>query len=213
MLPETNLPAAETVGHPRYSGGGAVADLVMGRRRLLKVITGALASVGLWTLGALRLPKAASAYSEHGAGLNASACGSYDPDTWYDSPVTQNGWADRVACTDGTCVGANHPSEMGSWYAVQCAEHNASTNPFQWHYVGPRTAGGGTFLGDHNPDVCSGLDAWRWRIDQSCGYCPTSTWRCHDGWKVDSSGGYHSLTIAQGLVYCGNTLWSHSAVC
>lgn len=188
--------------HPRYVS--AHSDL-FDRRRVIRLLVGCAATVGFTMLGMFRNVRRASAYTEYGAGSQNSFCGSYDPDTWYGG-TTQNGYHDPAGCQDGACVGASQ-AEMGRYLCVKCAEVSGS-NPNQWHFVGSRT--GGYTYGDHT-NVCSpqspARDAWRWK-QSACGFCAPATWRCHDGWKRDPDGTFHSLTICQGLVYCNGTFYT-----
>lgn len=54
------------------------------------------------------------------------------------------------------------------------------------------------------PGQCysGGWDGWKWAYANQCGKCQKSiAWRCHDGWKKNSSGAYYK-TICRWAVSC-----------
>ena len=204
-----DLPVAAELpqGRTAVSYGGFYRDPAS-RRSFLMLTVRVAALVGLVTLGLFRSVRrayGAVTYTEHVNASNprtASACGNYDPDTWFGNDGNQNGFHEPGECTDDACVGASD-AEMGNSFCVKCNEVSAN-NPYGWHFVGFR---GQRQYGDHS-NVCTvngvNRDAWRWKIN-NCAGCNTAVFRCHDGWKRDPNE-FHDLTVCQALVYCNGTL-------
>jgi hypothetical protein len=80
---------------------------------------------------------------------------------------------------------------------------DCNKNWYQYFYNGTRDQ---TKLVDRDDNICERgqYDAWEHIPDPpSCGNCSTTIWRCHDGYKINSTGTHH--TICHGLVACDTT--------
>lgn len=185
-----DLPVAAEMRLGRNIASERLASIT-GRRGFLKASIATTTVVGLWMVGAFRgTPRAFATIN-------------YPP--YYELPGSTAG---------GSCTGTPNGSPncygtvdayISNNFCATCGE--ALTDPSeewnQYIYNGSRGIPGVLYQ-DQGINGCSGdYDAWRHSVSTTCGYCGTTEWRCHDGYKTDS-GGMHG-TRCHGLAKCGST--------
>lgn len=169
---------------PSANGGGNLGALSSpwDRRQFFgRAFAGAVAL----SLASLNwLPPARKAYANHagssGYQVKQLPCPSYaDPHDCYP------GCGPSHVCqgTDGPC----------------CVPSGA--HKFGWHKG--RGYGGGNYDIRHNKCHAGYFDGWKWRQSQGCGFCDQDiTYRCHDGWEVESNGTFGQKLICRHVINC-----------
>jgi hypothetical protein len=204
------LPVADALPPGRAGEADDAYPLEMPRRSFFALSGRLLLLVGLFSLAfTTRARRAHADYPNYDEWVNdsdplgGSACGRFDPDTWYGFDGNNNGYREPGDCMDDVCVGTGDDL-MGPGFCTQCSEQSAQS-PLGWHFRGARDD---YKFGDLSPNACDPdpragtRDAWRWAVS-SCGQCAPAVFRCHDGYKRypdDSS----ELTICQALVGCNH---------
>lgn len=99
---------------------------------------------------------------------------------------------------------ASHDCVLGCGPSRVCVSGDCCiTNPAD-HKVGWHKREGNVWKVRANACVSgTGYDGWLWRFDSTCGCCRSGlTYRCHDGFKCNSSGGSCEPTICRWVKEC-----------
>ena len=170
------------------AGRGPWTSAMPTRRGFLKGAAGVVTLIGMYTLGILRFsPRAFTA-----------------PPPYTTAPDCNHYGAGACDGKGGVgCVGSEDDNlYTDNSYCASCAEtiKDCDQNWYQYFYNGTRDQ---TKLVDRDDNICERgkYDTWNHIPDPSnCGSCTTSIWRCHDGYKINSSGTHPA--ICHGLVAC-----------
>lgn len=166
------------------------------RRGFLKSSGVVLTTAGLYALGVLRF--APRAYASLPPFHTVPTCDPY-------------GYLGVGKC-DGKgakgCVGSEDNNlYTDNSYCTTCDEARQSACLSNWYQYFLNGTSGSVTLADRDSNICTSAFYDDWEHIPSptaCGYCPTTIWRCHDGWKTNSTGVH--ATICHGLVKCGTAL-------
>lgn len=158
------------------------------RRSFVKATAAVGMGLGLSTVAAIPIARRANAHhkDEYDMFLNGFMDYCPDGDDWYDN----HGNSCDVPCG---------PSEVYPWACVEDAGpdfhwHKDHSYPNNWA-LRPNVCA----TEDESPDTS---DAWRWKVNQSCGGCSNSAlFRCHDGFKNYQQFG-HDKSICKAIIEC-----------
>jgi hypothetical protein len=178
-LPPFHGPRPKTQPRVRRTSDWPV--LSWNRGQFVKASVGAAIGVGLASVGVL--PPARRAFASHagtaGYEIKPLPCPSY--------------------AADHNCSPGCGPSEVDSRACVG----SSSNHYYGWHRAGCASAYG--FDWKLRPNGCvsgTGWDGWRWEYNALCGCCTSVTYRCHDGYRCNSSCANCSRTICRWITAC-----------
>jgi hypothetical protein len=143
------------------------------RRNFLRAALGTGVLAGMWVVGIL--PPARRAFAEHGTyGYRIKEMPCPTGISWYYNPDSNGSTCDK-------------PCGHSTIFPASC---QTDTSKHMHGFHKKNTATPGWRL---RPAECgsSSYDGWRWRVNHDCGGCGGSgktTFRCHDGIRVNSDG-------------------------